>query len=310
MHKARPQRPVHTYSIVARDPETGEMGVAVQSHWFSVGSLCPWTEAGVGAVATQALVNPGLGPRGLALLKEGRTAPEALSLLLEEDKGRDVRQVALVDAAGNAAAHTGPRCIPEAGHVVGDGFSVQANMMLDDGVWPAMAEAFAASSGPLAERLVGALQAAQDAGGDIRGQQSAALLVVRAEPTGNVWQDRLVDLRVEDHAEPVVELERLLRVHRAYGYMNQGDEAMEHDDVDGALQAYGKAEKLFPNNLEMRFWHGISLANAGMVDQALPMLGAVFAQDGNWRTLAARLSGVGLLGVDGKSLARILALSG
>jgi len=242
-------RPMHTYSIVARDPETGETGVAVQSHWFSVGALCPWAEVGVGAIATQAFVNVSLGPRGLDMLRDGRTAQEALDALLTADEGRDVRQLAIVDAWGNVAAHTGAKCIVAAGHTTGGQFSAQANMMLDDGVWPAMAAAYEASSGPLAERLVAALEGAQAAGGDIRGKQSAALLVVRGASTGQPWEDRLVDLRVDDHLEPVLEIARLLRVHRAYEHMNRGDAALEQGDVEGALDAYRAAEELFPDNL-------------------------------------------------------------
>ena len=300
-------RPVHTYSIVARDAASGEMGVAVQSHWFSVGALCPWAEAGVGAVATQAFVNVSFGPRGLALLREGKGAQEAVEALIASDDAPAGRQLAIVDASGKAAAYTGERCIPAAGHLVGDGFSVQANMMLSDAVWPAMAEAFVASSGPLAERLVATLEAAQRAGGDIRGKQSAALLVVRGESTGAVWQDRLVDLRVEDHAQPVEELARLLLIQRAYEHMNRGDEAIEAGDDEGALQAYQTAEGICPGNLEMQYWHAIALANVGRVADALPIFGTVFCEDANWRTLTERLPQVGLLDVGEEELAQILA---
>jgi len=202
-------RPVHTYSIVARDPKTGEMGVAVQSHWFSVGSIVSWAEAGVGAVATQSFVQPAYGPRGLLSMRSGVGAKEALKKLVAGDADEAVRQVAFVDAEGRVAAHTGARCIQAAGHHVGEGYSVQANMMLNADVVPAMARAFEGSAGrALAERLVLTLEAAQAAGGDIRGKQSAALLVVRAEATGNVWEDRLVDLRIEDHPTPVKEMRR------------------------------------------------------------------------------------------------------
>jgi uncharacterized Ntn-hydrolase superfamily protein len=299
-------RPMHTYSIVARDPETGELGVAVQSHWFSVGALCPWAEAGVGAIATQAFVNVSLGPRGLDMLRSGRTAQEALDALLAADEGRDVRQLAIVDARGTVAAHTGARCIAAAGHTTGDQFSAQANMMLDDGVWPAMAAAYQASSGPLPERLVAALEGAQAAGGDIRGKQSAALLVVRAASTGQPWEDRLVDLRVDDHPEPVVEIARLLRVHRAYEHMNRGDVALEQGDVEGALDAYRAAEALFPDNLEMQYWHAVSLVNVGRTAEALPIFASIFARDPNWRTLTARLPRAGVLDVNEEVLQRVL----
>ena len=300
-------RPVHTYSIVARDPESGEMGVAVQSHWFSVGSIVPWAEAGVGAIATQSFVNVAFGPQGLAMLREGQTAPQVLEALIEADEGRDVRQVAIVDAQGRVAVHTGSRCIPEAGHYVGDGFAVQANLMLNSQVWPAMAEAFETGEGPLAERLVAALEAGEAAGGDIRGRQSAALLVVRGEPTGKVWEDRAIDLRVEDHPDPVRELKRLLRLFRAYEHMNQGDQAMERNDVEGALRAYSAAEALAPDNLEMKYWHAVSLVNLGRVDKALSLFKEIFAEEANWRLLTTRLPAVGLLQVDKKVLKAILA---
>ncbi len=296
----------HTYSIVARDPQTGEMGAAVQSHWFSVGGTVTWAEAGVGVVATQALAEVSFGPRGLELLRQGQSARQALQTLIDSDEGRDARQLAIVDAKGNAAAHTGERCIPEAGHITGEGFSVQANMMLNDQVWPAMDEAYRESAGqPLAERLVAALEAAQAEGGDIRGKQSAALLVVRAESTGKLWEDRLIDLRVEDHPEPIQEIKRLLRVFRAYEHMNRGDEALEQNDADTALKEYGTAEAMFPDNLEMKFWHAASLANLGRVDESLPLFKAVFAADPNWLELARRLPAKGFLSVSDEELARI-----
>ena len=301
-------QPMHTFSIVARDPETGEMGVAVQSHWFSVGALCPWAEAEVGAIATQSFVNVSFGPRGLELLRAGHSAPEVVQTLIDADEGREVRQLAVVDAQGNAAAHTGSGCVPAAGHVLGAGYSAQANLMLNDRVWPAMAAAYEASRGPLAERMVAALEGAQGAGGDIRGKQSAALIVVRAKSTGQSWEDRVVDLRVEDHEEPVAEIKRLLRVHRAYEHMNGGDLALEAGDVEGALAAYRAAQGMFPDNLEMRYWHAVSLANLGRVEEALPIFAAVFAGDPNWRTLTGRLPAVGLLDVSEADLERIVEL--
>lgn len=305
--KASTGQLIHTYSIVARDPETGEMGVAVQSHWFSVGSIVSWAEAGVGAIATQSFVNVSFGPRGLELLKQGKTAQQVVGELIDADEGRDVRQLAIVDAKGNVAAHTGAKCVPEAGHYLGEGFSVQANMMLKDSVWPAMARAFETSREPLPERLVATLEAAQEEGGDIRGKQSAALLVVKAGSTGKTWEDRVVDLRVEDHPEPVEELKRLLKVFRAYEYMNEGDLALEKNDVAGALAAYGAAEAMFPDNLEMKFWHAVSLANLGRVQDALPLFREVFAKQNNWWTLTQRLPGVGLLKVSDKDYVSILA---
>ena len=304
-----PLMPVSTYSIVARAPATGEMGVAVQSHWFSVGSLVSWAEAGVGAIATQSFVNVSFGPRGLELLKQGKTAQEALKILIDADEGREVRQLAIIDAKGNVAAYTGKKCIPDAGHYIGDNFSVQANLMLNDSVWPAMAKAYEESEGPLAERMIAALEAAQNAGGDIRGKQSAAILVVRGNSTGKVWEDRLIDLRVEDHPEPIKEIKRLLKVFRAYEYMNAGDLAIEKNDVQGALKAYGAAEEMFPDNLEMKYWHAVSLANVGMTDDALPIFKQIFKKDKNWRVLTKRLPGVGLLKVSKQDMNRILSIN-
>ncbi|MCU0861989.1 MAG: DUF1028 domain-containing protein [Methanomassiliicoccales archaeon] len=299
-------RLTHTYSIVARDPETGEMGVAVQSHWFSVGSVVTWALAGVGAVATQALTNPAYGPDGLGLMREGASANDALKALLSRDGGRAVRQVAMVDAKGGVAAHTGSRCIPEAGHIAATDFSVQANMMITDEVWPSMAKRFSQWRGSLAERMMAALEAGEEAGGDIRGRQSAALLVVRGASTGRPWEDNLVDLRVDDHREPLEELKRLLKVHRAYQHMNMGDEAMEKEDMPLALRHYSLAERMFPRNLEMRFWHAVTLANNGRLEDALPIFRKVFEKDEDWRELASRLVGVGMLKVDIEQLERIL----
>lgn len=303
---ARAGRPVHTYSIVARDATTGELGVAVQSHWFSVGPLVPWAEAGVGAVATQSFVDPSYGPLGLSLMRSGKSAPDALRALLAGDEGREVRQVAMIDARGRAAAHTGKRNIAAAGHVVGDQFSVQANLMASDAVWPAMAKAFEAARGDLAERMLAALEAAQAAGGDIRGQQSAALIVVSGTPTGRAWQDRVFDLRVEDSADPLGELRRLVGVARAYNHMNAGDLAVEHGDDEGALREYAAAEALAPDNAEMIYWHAVSLVNMERVDEALPLFARVFAMDLNWATLTPRLPKAGLLPNDARLIKRIV----
>jgi len=297
----------HTYSIVARDPETGEMGVAVQSHWFSVGSIVSWAEAGVGAIATQSFVNASFGPRGLELLKSGKSAEEVLMELIESDEGRDLRQLAIIDKNGNVAAHTGKKCIPDAGQIVGENFSVQANLMLNDKVWPVMAKTFRESKGPMAERMMAALEAAQGVGGDIRGKQSAAILVVRGKSTGKIWEDRLIDLRVEDHKEPIKEIKRVLKVYRAYEHMNKGDLAIEHNDVEGALMEYGAAEKMFPDNLEMKYWHAVSLVNAEMIDESLPIFREIFKKDENWWILTKRLPSVELLNVTDEDLQKILS---
>ena len=302
-------RPVHTYSIVARDTVTGDMGVAVQSHWFSVGSLVTWAEAGVGAVATQSFVDPAYGPLGLDLMRAGKTANQALEGLLSSDAGKDVRQVAMIDAKGNVAAHTGSKCIQSAGHIVGKNYSVQANLMLNDKVWPAMSKAFENAKGDLAERMLAALEAAQSVGGDIRGKQSAAILIVKAKSTGRPWADRVMELRVEDHEEPLKELRRVVDVQRAYEHMNQGDLAVEHNDVEGALREYGAAEKMFPKNLEMKFWHAVALVNVGRVKDSLPLFKQIFAQDMNWATLVPRLPASGTLTADEKTIKDILSVA-
>lgn len=303
-----PQRPVHTYSIVAYDKETGQMGVAVQSHWFSVGTLVIWGEAGVGVVATQSLVEMSYGPLGLQLMKAGKTADQALDALLSVDEYADVRQVAMVDADGNVAAHTGEKCIPAAGQVVGDGFSCQANLMLNDKVWPAMARAYREAKGPMPDRLLVALEAAEAAGGDIRGKQAAAILVVDAQGTGLNWQGRLVDLRVEDNPEPLKELRRLLTLQKAYDHMNVGDGYMTEGDIDKALAEYKAAEKLVPDNLEMKYWHAVTLAGADRVADSLPIFKEVFRKDPNWIELTRRLPDVDLLPNDPTILKQILAV--
>ncbi|MBE9517028.1 MAG: DUF1028 domain-containing protein, partial [Bacteroidetes bacterium] len=255
VHPGTGDQLAHTFSIVARDTATGEMAIGVQSHWFSVGTIVSWGRSGVGVVATQSFVNPAYGPNGLDLMSEGMGAGEALQVLVEADRGRDYRQVAFLDASGAVSAYTGSSCISSASHAIGDNYSVQANMMLNDDVVPAMSKAFVEHSDlPLAERVLQVLQAAQDAGGDIRGKQSAALIVVGPEVVEEVWKDRLIDLRVDDHQDPLGELDRLLRVHRAYDHMNRGDLAVEHQDMEGALREYGAAEKMFPRNLEMKYW--------------------------------------------------------
>jgi uncharacterized Ntn-hydrolase superfamily protein len=300
---------VATYSIVARDPETGEMGVAVQSHWFSVGSIVSWGEAGVGVVATQSFVNPAFGPDGLELLKSGMSASEVVDKLIEEDEGRDVRQLAIIDVNGNVKSYTGKNCIPGAGNIVGENYSVQANLMLNDLVPAAMAEAFEESIGTLAERLMAALFAAQEVGGDIRGKQSAAILLVKGESTGNVWEDRLIDLRVEDSPDPLIELNRLLKVHQAYNHMNAGDLAVEHGDMELAMQEYSAAEKMFPDNEEMIYWHAVTLATNGEVDASLPLFKDVFNRNENWKILTPRLVPIGLLNVSEEDLQKILTIS-
>lgn len=308
--RVSPLRPVHTFSIVARDPNTGELGVAVQSHWFSVGPIVPWAEAGVGAVATQSFVDPSYGKLGLEMMRTGKSAPDALKSLLAGDEGREVRQVAMIDMQGRVDAWTGKNDIQAAGHIVGKDFSVQANLMLNDKVWPAMARAFESAKGDLADRMLAALDAAQAVGGDIRGRQSAALIVVAAKSTGQAWKDRLFDLRVDDSPEPLKELRRLVTLQRAYNHMNAGDLAVEKKDNEGALREYSAAEKLVPDNAEMIYWHAVALVNMGRVDESLPLFRKVFAMDKNWATLTPRLPKSGLLPDDPKLIERILATAG
>jgi uncharacterized Ntn-hydrolase superfamily protein len=306
----RPLRPVHTYSIVARDPATGQMGVAVQSHWYSVGAIVPWAEAGVGAIATQSFVDPSYGALGLDLIRGGKSAPDALKALLAADPQQAVRQVAMVDAQGRVAAHTGAQCIAAAGDHIGTQYSTQANMMLKDTVWDAMARAYESSTGDLTDRLLAALDAAEREGGDIRGRQSAAIVVVSGTSTGRPWIDRVVDLRVEDAPDPIAELRRLVTLKRAYDRMNRGDELMATKDVEGALREYAAAERAVPENVEMVFWHAVTLASANRVEESLPLFRRVFAHDANWAELLKRLPKSGLLPDDPKLLDRLLKAAG
>lgn len=299
----------HTFSIVARDKVTGEMAVGVQSHWFSVGTLVSWGKSGVGVVATQSFVNPAFGPEGLRFMSDGKSAKETLAMLVAEDEGRDFRQVAMLDKNGEVSAFTGEKCIESAHHIIGDNYSVQANMMLNDGVVSAMAKTFEENSQlPLAERIVKVLQAAQDAGGDIRGKQSAALLVVGAEIEDNPWLDKKIDLRIDDHENPLPELQRLLKVHRAYEHMNKGDLAVEHGDMEAAMHEYDSAEQMFPGNLEMKYWKAVAMANNGRLKDALPLFKEVFGKDENWRELTRRLPKSGLLDLSDTDLHKILEL--
>ncbi len=305
----KPPRPVHTYSIVAYDPATGQLGAAVQSHWFSVGPLVPWAEAGVGAVATQSFVEASYGPLGLEMMRAGKSAPEALAGLLKSDSHEDVRQVAFLDAKGRAAAHTGRNCIPEAGHIVGENFSCQANLMLRDTVWKAMAQAFQRTKGELVDRLMAALEAAEAEGGDIRGRQSAAIIVVSGQPSGVWWKDRLFDLRVEDHPNPLVELKRLVHLAKAYQHMNRGDELLTENKTQEAMKAYAAAMDMVPDNAEMIFWPAVTMASTGRIEESLPLFQKAFALNPNWALLVPRLPKVGQLPQDEALIRKILSVA-
>lgn len=276
-----------TYSIVAFDETTGRLGVAVQSHFFNVGALVPAALPGVGAVATQSMPNLQVKPRALAMLAEGRHPDDVVRELVADDPESGYRQFAVIDAQGRAAAHTGERCMADAGHLVGQGFSVQANIMRSPDVWPAMAAAFESSAGDdLARRLLAVLDAAEAAGGDLRGRQSAALLVVPAEGTE---VDRLVDLRVEDSPEPLVELRRLLLLNEAYASANDADAALTVGDTAGAARGYVRAMEAAPDIVEMRFWAGLSLMDAGDDERGIPLLREAVAADAAWLELLHRL---------------------
>ena len=297
----------HTYSIVARDPDTGELGAAVQSHWFAVGAVVIHAEAEVGAVATQAFVDPSYGPLGLELMRAGRSAPEALAGLLLADENRELRQVAMVDAQGRAAAHTGTLTLVEAGHIIGAQFTVEANMMLNATVPEAMARAFQATKGDLAHRLLAALDAAEVEGGDVRGRQSAALIMVRGKSSRRRWADQLFDVRVDDHPEPLPELRRLVDVQRAYSARENAEAAFARKDIDTGDREYQRAQSLSPNNVEFSFWHGIAMLRSGRTDDAIRILRPVFARDRNWATLATRMIGSQFLSGDADLIREAIA---
>ena len=303
---AAPPSPLaHTYSIVARDPATGEMGVAVQSHYFSVGPIVPWAEAGVGAVATQSLVLVDYGPNGLALMKQGMTARGALDSLVKADAHNEGRQVAMVDAKGNVAAYTGKTCIPSAGDKGGVQYSCQANLMANDRVWPEMSAAFEKATGDLAERMMQALEAGQKAGGDIRGMQSAAILIVKAQSTGKPWADRVMDLRVEDSPQPLRELRRLIKLRRAYNLEDAGDNFISEKKPEEALKAYEAASKLAPEVVELNFWAAVSMYTNGREGEGLKLFREVFAAESQWVDLIPRLAQVGLFPNDPKKIEEV-----
>ena len=301
-------QPVHTYSIVARDPETGELGVAVQSHYFGVGSRVVWAEPGVGVVATQSFTNPAFGPDGLRLMREGSTAEQALNELLEADARADVRQVGMVDADGNVANHTGQNSIREYCDLTGDGYAVQANLMWKPIVCEAMVRGYESAEGDLAERMMIALESAEAVGGDIRGMQSAALLIVSGDASEPAWGGRIFDLRIEDHKEPLLEMRRLLTTARAYQLMNDGDKHMAAGDADSTIIAYEKASTLLPDNHEIIFWYALTLAANERVDESLPLFSKAFSMWPLWRELIQRMPASGLLPDDPELMQRIISV--
>ena len=304
-----PSNAFATFSIVARDSVTGDIGVAVQSHYFSVGPIVPWAEPGIGAVATQSLVEVSYGPKGLDLLRDGRTADQALRELLSQDPHPEVRQVAMVDSHGNVAVHTGAKCIPDAGDHEGAGYSVQANLMSNKNVWPAMAKAYENAKGDLAEHLLEALEAGQKAGGDIRGQQSAAILIVKGKRSNKPWADRIMELRVEDSPHPIDELRRLVTLWRAYRNVDKGDELVTDGKIEDAMNAYADAAHLAPGNNEILFWQAATLWKLGREKEASPIFKKVFASEHRWVDLVPRLATAGLLSDDPPSIQRIQALA-
>jgi uncharacterized Ntn-hydrolase superfamily protein len=299
---AEPAPLAHTFSIVARDPATGEMGVAVQSHYFSVGPVVPWAAAGVGAVATQSLVLVDYGPNGLELMRGGMSAQQALDSLLKADAHNEGRQVAMIDAKGTVAAYTGKNCIPDAGHKIGTNYSVQANLMANANVWPAMSAAFEKAQGDLGERMLQALEAGQKAGGDIRGMQSAAILVVKGQSTGKPWKDWVYNLRVEDSAEPIKELRRLVRLQRAYILNTQGDDYIAEQKTAEAMKAYEESVKLAPEVVELQFWAALTMYTNGREAEGLKAFREVFSHERLWVDLIPRLAQVGLFPNDPKKI--------
>ena len=281
-----------TYSVVARDPETGAFGVAVQSHYFSVGAVVPWVQAGVGAVATQASAEPSYGPLGLERMRAGESAAAALAARVAADAGRDTRQVAMVDNRGEAVAHTGSACVAHAGARGGPGWSVQGNMLRSAGVPDAMAEAFAGASGDLLDRLLATLDAAEAAGGDVRGQQSAALLVAMPAPDGTITTGAALRLHVEDHERPLVELRRLVNMRRGYELLDASFVRVQTGNLDGLVPELERALELAPTSDTIRFRLGAALTLFGD-PRGRPMLDELFAQNPGWRELIPRLAAVG-----------------
>ncbi len=284
-----------TYSIVARDPDSGEIGAAVATCWPGVGAVVPWVEPGVGGLATQSFTNVALGPQGLALLRDGLPAPDVLRELVSDDPGRDVRQVGLVDASGRSAAHSGARCVAEAGHVCESGLSIQGNMLERPDTWLLMLEAFRGASGDLADQLMAALHAAEVSGGDLRGSRSVALIVAPGSPHARPW-DRRFDLRVDASALPIDELARLLQVARAYEALDAAIEAAGLRHLATALAGTTVAHELAPDDAHVAFWHAMVLFASDRPDEARPLLEAALIQEPRLAEFGHRLAAAGHAG--------------
>lgn len=301
--------PLGTYSIVALDADSGELGVAIQSHYFSVGSMAPAAESGVGVAVMQSFPKIVFASTGMNLMREGSSAPHALQRFLENDQAPEYRQVALIDIEGRVAAHTGSCCVAEAGHRTGKHYACLANMMRNATVWDAMGEAYENTDGPLSKRMLAALHAAQNEGGDVRGCQSAAIMVVSGKPSGSSLQDRIIDLRVEDHPRPLEELDRLVALKRAYHHNSRGDAYLARKEFERALEEFAQAEALAPDTPELVFWRAVAMVNAGREEDALPLFANVFADNHSWAILAERLVDAALLPSDPQLLQRILSLT-
>lgn len=306
---------IPTYSIVAHDPDTGQLGVGVQSHYFGVGRVVPWAEYGVGAVATQSFSEYSYGPLGLDLMRAGKSAQQALDSLLASDSLRELRQVAMIAADGKASAHTGNKCIQGAGHHVGENYSVQANLMLTETVWDVMAAAYEKAEGDLAERIMVSLEAAEAEGGDIRGKQSVAIIVVSKERAGDKSTAPLLRLHVEDHTDPLGEMRRLLNISNAYQHQTKAagmleDKELDDEKVKRANEEFEKSLALLPPeiNPELVFWHAVSLVEAKRVDEALPLFKRVFEIEEKWRDLVPRLVPSEILPDDKEIIAKIVGV--
>jgi uncharacterized Ntn-hydrolase superfamily protein len=297
-----------TYSIVALDPRSGEMGVAVQSHYFSVGSAVPWAKSGVGVVATQSILELSYGPLGLSLMEGGLTSKQAMKALTKVDTNPDVRQVSMLSIHGDISTHTGKNCIPEAGHRIGESFSVQANLMRNRRVWPAMASAYARGRGNLANRLMQTLEAGEQAGGDARGKQSAAIIVVKVKSSGIPWKDRVMELRVEDSVDPLGELRRLIAIHEAFRHADQGDKFVAERKLSAALKEYETAARLAPQIEELKFWEAVSLLAAGKRQVARRLLKEVFDINNDWKQVLENVVRTRLYEIDKRTLAEVLSL--